>query len=76
ADEAFLTGTPFCILPTTQFNGINIGDGKMGQITTKLLNRWSENVGLDIMAQIKNYADEEQNNKKSNAPTPYQFVKK
>ena len=76
ADEAFLTGTPFCILPTTQFNGINIGDGKMGQITTKLLNRWSENVGLDIMAQIKNYAEAEQSTKKSNAPTPYQFVKK
>ena len=76
ADEAFLTGTPFCILPTTQFNGINIGNGKMGQVTTKLLDKWSENVGLNIVKQIKEYAKEIEFEKKAEAPTPYQFVKK
>ena len=37
ADEAFMTGTPFCLLPTVTLNGIKIGNGKMGSITKKLL---------------------------------------
>jgi branched-chain amino acid aminotransferase len=73
ADEAFLTGTPFCILPTTTLNGINIGDGKMGKITTMLLDKWSENVGLDIVQQIKTWTNEVTNAASNNAPTPYQF---
>lgn len=73
ADEAFLTGTPFCILPTTTLNGINIGDGKMGRITTMLLDKWSENVGLDIVQQIKTWTSEVTNAASNNAPTPYQF---
>ena len=28
ADEAFLTSTPFCILPAVKLNGLKIGDGK------------------------------------------------
>ena len=75
ADEAFLTGTPFCIIPTTQLNGINIGDGKMGSITKRLLDKWSENVGLDIVKQIRDYAKEISEPSSSNAPTPYQFKK-
>jgi branched-chain amino acid aminotransferase len=72
ADEAFLTGTPFCILPTTHLNGLPIGDGKMGEITKKLLSKWSENVGLDIVKQIRNYSLEVQEFN-SSAPTPYKF---
>jgi branched-chain amino acid aminotransferase len=72
ADEAFLTGTPFCILPTTTLNGINIGDGKMGKITIALLEQWSKNVGLDIVGQIRTWSDEV-NQAASSAPTPYQF---
>jgi len=72
ADEAFLTGTPFCILPTTHLNGVEIGDGKMGLITKRLLERWSENVGVDIVQQIRDFADE-LSGVKSSAPTPYQF---
>ena len=75
ADEAFLTGTPFCILPTTQLNGQDIGDGKMGEITRRLLKKWSENVGLDIEAQIRKYGQDIQSNKNISAPTPYQFKK-
>lgn len=41
ADEAFMTGTPFCILPVTQLNCINIGDARMGNITRMLLDKWS-----------------------------------
>ena len=73
ADEAFLTGTPFCILPTTHLNGLPIGDGKMGEITTKLLDRWSANVGLDIVQQIKDYSKEVKDLSGNKAPTPYQF---
>ena len=28
ADEAFMTGTPFCMLPVTKLNGVKIGSGK------------------------------------------------
>jgi len=58
ADEAFLTGTPFCILPNTRLNGLDIGNGKMGTITRILLDKWSDNVGVDIVQQIKDYRKE------------------
>lgn len=74
ADEAFMTATPFCLLPTTSLNGIQIGEGKMGEITTRLLKRWSENVGIDIQQQIEDYGREVQV-LNSQAPTPYQFKK-
>ena len=32
ADEAFMTGTPFCMLPVTSLNGLSIGDGKVGSV--------------------------------------------
>lgn len=75
ADEAFLTGTPFCILPTTQINGVNIGNGQMGPMTKLLLEKWSNNVGLDIVQQIRDYAAESLKSDTSGAPTPYQFRK-
>lgn len=73
ADEAFLTGTPFCILPTTSLNGIDIGDGKMGRITTALLDQWGKNVGVNIVEQIRVWGREVENATASGAPTPYQF---
>ena len=73
ADEAFLTGTPFCILPTTSFNGKEIGNGKMGKITQNLLDKWSQNVDLDIMAQIRSYYVQPEKNNIKQAPSPYQF---
>ena len=75
ADEAFLTGTPFCILPTTQLNSLKIGNGKMGEITTILLNKWSENVGVNIVEQIKNYGKEVDTLKQNDSPTPDEFKK-
>lgn len=72
ADEAFMTGTPFCILPVTQLNSEDIGDGKMGKVTKRLIDLWSNNVGVDIIKQIKEYSKEcaTFSNK---TPTPYQF---
>ena len=72
ADEAFMTATPFCILPVTQINGKNIGNGKRGVIMNKLLTQWSKNVGVDIEKQIKDF-NAELNNLNPNAVTPYQF---
>ena len=72
ADEAFMTATPFCLLPTVSLNGIKIGDGKMGEISKKLLQQWSKNVGLDIENQIREYG-KEITRLNSDAPTPYQF---
>ena len=76
ADEAFLSATPFCILPTTHLNSVSIGSGKMGPITQQLLDKWSKNVGINIVQQIRDYAEEVENLQQSNAPTPYQFRKK
>ena len=72
ADESFMTATPFCLLPVTKFNGLNIGNGKLGDITQKLHDQWSKNVGLNIFKQIKDYSKEckKLNN---NQPTPYVF---
>jgi len=75
ADEAFLTGTPFCILPTTRLNGLDIGNGKMGNITRILLDKWSDNVGVDIVQQIKDYRKEVDAFMQNDSPTPYEFKK-
>jgi len=72
SDECFMTATPFCLLPVCTFNGLKIGDGKMGEITRLIHDKWSENVGLDIFQQIRDYSVE---CKKLNRdqPTPYVF---
>ena len=72
SDEAFMTGTPFCMLPVTSLNGGKIGDGKMGEITGKLLKIWSKNVGVDIIKQIKDWSKEKKP-KGESAPSPYAF---
>lgn len=72
ADEAFMTGTPFCILPVTSLAGDKIGNGKMGDITSLLLSTWSRNVGVDIISQIKKWSSEASKSG-SSAPTPYAF---
>ena len=72
ADEAFMTATPFCLLPTISLNGVPIGDGKYGPISKRLMAKWSENVGVDIEQQIRDYG-KECAAIQSNAPTPYQF---
>ena len=72
ADEAFMTATPFCMLPVTKINGRNVGSGKRGKITNELLSLWSEKVGVDIEKQIKEFNYISRNNV-SNGTTPYQF---
>ena len=71
ADEAFMTGTPFCMLPVTSLNGLKISDGKVGMIFKRILNQWSKNTGVDIAQQIKKW--NLMKKRKSNSPTPYEF---
>ena len=52
ADEAFLASTPFCLMPVTKVNGVDIRDGKPGPIFRRLLAAWSEEVGMDVLGQI------------------------
>jgi branched-chain amino acid aminotransferase len=73
ADEAFMTGTPFCMLPVTSLNGVNIGTGQRGPVFDRLLRQWSTNVGVDIDAQIKHWDAVGDQALGADAPTPYRF---
>lgn len=73
ADEAFMTGTPFCMFPVTSLNGQTIGTGKVGPAFASLLARWSANTGVDISGQIKSWDAARGVDTSSDAPTPYRF---
>tara|TARA_B100002019_G_scaffold293508_1_gene321732 strand:- start:588 stop:1577 length:990 start_codon:yes stop_codon:yes gene_type:complete len=75
ADEAFMTATPFCLLPVTTLNKLKIGDGKPGTITKQIHDQWSDNVGLNIYQQIREYSAECKELNKDQ-PTPYVFSSK
>jgi branched-subunit amino acid aminotransferase/4-amino-4-deoxychorismate lyase len=51
AAEVLLCSTSPCILPVTKFNGRPVGDGRPGSIYRKLLNAWSDRVGVRIDQQ-------------------------
>lgn len=51
ADEAFATATGPCVLPISRVNGIQISSKIPGKITKSLLDRWSQNVKVSIVAQ-------------------------
>ena len=57
ADEAFFTATSYCILPVTKFNGIQIGQGKPGPLTKRLLEAWSNKVGVNIVKQALSHLE-------------------
>ena len=73
ADEAFMTGTPFCLLPVTSLNGVLIGAGELGPLTKRLLDTWSENVAVDIVSQIKKW-DVDGETSVAGGATPYSFT--
>ena len=75
ADEAFMTGTPFCMLPVTKLNGLSIGNGKVGPIFNEILGKWSLNTGVNIKTQIQDW-NKKTNLVKFNSPTPYNFKTK
>jgi len=53
AGEALLTSTPYCVMPATRINGVPIGEGRPGPMFRRLLQAWSNVVGLDIATQIE-----------------------
>ena len=58
AEEAFFTSTAMSMLPCTRINGLPIGDGKPGTTFKRLIDAWSEEVGVDIIAQTRAFAAE------------------
>lgn len=60
ADEAMFTGTFVNLLPCNRLNGKYLNDdvrqNPMGPITKKICDQWSNNVGMDIIEQIKHWA--------------------
>ena len=73
ADEAFMAGTPFCMLPVTSLNNIKIRNGSIGPVFNNLIKKWSENTGVDIIKQIKKW---NKFDKSTALITPYKFQKK
>ena len=57
ADEAWWTSTTICMLPITRFDHGPIGEGTPGPIYRRLLAAWSDEVGVDIAAQAREYAE-------------------
>ena len=56
ADEAFLSSTPYCLLPVTRVNGTQVGTGHPGDLFARLIDAWSETVGLNIVEQARSLA--------------------
>jgi branched-subunit amino acid aminotransferase/4-amino-4-deoxychorismate lyase len=52
ATEMWTSSTPYCLLPVTSLNQQPVGDGKPGVIFHRILDKWSEMVGVDIQTQI------------------------
>ena len=58
ADEAFFTSTAFTLMPCVKVSGCVLGDGAIGPITRKIIEAWNNLVGLDFIAQAKEYLKE------------------
>jgi branched-subunit amino acid aminotransferase/4-amino-4-deoxychorismate lyase len=56
AGEVMLGSTSPCVWPVTRFSGRPIGDGRCGPVVEALLKKWSQLVGLDIVAQAARFA--------------------
>ena len=53
ADEIFITATSFSILPISRVDNRELRDKVPGKVCRKLIDAWSEMVGLDIINQAK-----------------------
>ncbi len=57
AEEAWYTSTTICMIPITRFNFQPVGAGRPGPVYRRLIEAWSEEVGLDVAAQAREYAE-------------------
>ena len=60
AEEAFLTGTSFCLKPVRSVNGAGFPAGAPGPITRALTEAWVESIGHDFVAQALSHLDPEE----------------
>jgi branched-chain amino acid aminotransferase len=51
ADELWISSTTTCLVPVTRLNGQPIGSGRPGQVWRRMIDAWSELVGVDIVGQ-------------------------
>jgi branched-chain amino acid aminotransferase len=56
ASEIFCTATTYALVHATTFEGQTIGNGGAGPIFTRLLDAWKQFVGIDFVAQARDYA--------------------
>ena len=59
ADEVFVTGTRYCLLPVATLNGVNLGEELPGSVTHRLQTAWSDRVGLDFVQQALDHLHDE-----------------
>ncbi len=59
ADEAFVSGTRYCVMPAATLNGLAIGEALPGPVTRKLLIAWSEEVDMDFVRQALDHLPNE-----------------
>lgn len=57
ADEFFLTSTSIGLLHVRSFQGMRIGDGRLGSVSQRLRQALGEKVGIDFAAQARSYAE-------------------
>lgn len=56
ADEAFLTAGTFCVLLVATIDRRPLNKSAPGPVTRRILDAWSEMVGVDIVGQIREQA--------------------
>lgn len=56
AREVMLTSTPLCMLPVTAIDGKPIGEGRPGPLFRRLIDAWSQSVGVDVVTQARRFA--------------------
>lgn len=56
AEEVWLSCTSYCLLPVTKVDGHTIGDGQPGPQFARFIEAWSDTVGVDIIAQARQFA--------------------
>ena len=71
--EAFFTATPFCMVPCFKLNDHDLNFRPEGGVFNKLLNLWSDEVGINIEKQILNWNQEKDYS--GDTSTPYKFKK-
>lgn len=56
AEEVLLCSTSPCVWPVLHVNGQTIGSGSPGPVFQRLIEAWSQHVGIDIIAQARRHA--------------------